>query len=313
MGGALAAIEAGYFQREIQEAAYQAQKAIESKEADRRRRERVHRRGGDPDPDDDDRPAVEPEQVARLARLPGAARRGEGGPPPRRTSWLRRRSGRNLMPPDRRGGRRKRHPRRDRRVAADGLRRPPGHRRALRPGSMRPDAPTGRPGARPDPRNPAARQAFIPGKTAARNDPRLCNSFRTARNAASRHPHRFRNVSSLCWSIDLTGLHLPECIPYGVRSSCGFARISTGESTGFCTALLGKAVSHADGTPSAPFRALLRGTGGSRPPPERPGRSSVGSAPRRARRPRRRPAPSRRRAAGSGSRGRRRGRRWPAS
>jgi len=98
MGGALAAIEAGFFQREIQEAAYQAQKAVESREqivvgvndftvAEER-----------PIPTLSLDPAVEAEQVARLQAL--RARRSAEAVARRRAALVEAaREGRNLLPP----------------------------------------------------------------------------------------------------------------------------------------------------------------------------------------------------------------------
>ncbi|HSB36051.1 MAG TPA: methylmalonyl-CoA mutase family protein [Thermoanaerobaculia bacterium] len=98
MGGALAAIESGFYQREIQEAAYRAQRAIEEKEqivvgvneftvADERS---IPTLSIDP--------AVEVEQVQRLSAL--RARRDAGAVARRRASLVEAaREGRNLMPP----------------------------------------------------------------------------------------------------------------------------------------------------------------------------------------------------------------------
>ena len=98
MGGALAAIEAGYFQREIQEAAYQAQKAIESKESVVVGVNEFTVEEETQIPTMSIDPQVEPEQVARLAAF--RARRDEA-----RASRLcaelvaAAKEGRNLMPP----------------------------------------------------------------------------------------------------------------------------------------------------------------------------------------------------------------------
>ncbi len=98
MGGALAAIEAGFFQREIQDAAYAAQKAIESKEQvvvgvnefQLAEESRIPTMSIDP--------KIEEEQVARLAAF--RARR-DPGPVARCRAALvdAAKDGRNLMPP----------------------------------------------------------------------------------------------------------------------------------------------------------------------------------------------------------------------
>ena len=140
MGGALAAIEAGYFQREIQEAAYQAQKAIESKEQVVVGVNEFTVPEETPIPTMTIDPKVEPEQVARLAAFRARRDAAEGRSPSGRP----RRGGEGRPEPDaadRRGGRRKRHARGDRRVAQDGLRRPPGHRRPLSPRNAEPGRP----------------------------------------------------------------------------------------------------------------------------------------------------------------------------
>ncbi|MCL4808704.1 MAG: methylmalonyl-CoA mutase, partial [Thermoanaerobaculia bacterium] len=98
MGGALAAIEAGYFQREIQEAAYQAQKAIESKEAVVVGVNEFTLEEETPIPTMTLDPNVEAEQVARLAAF--RARRDAGKVESLRADLVTAaREGRTLMPP----------------------------------------------------------------------------------------------------------------------------------------------------------------------------------------------------------------------
>ncbi len=98
MGGALAAIEAGFFQREIQDAAYAAQRAIE----ERRQivigvNEQVVPEEA-PIPTMTIDPAVEGEQVARLRAL--RARRSSEAVVRRRAALVdAARDGRNLLPP----------------------------------------------------------------------------------------------------------------------------------------------------------------------------------------------------------------------
>ncbi len=98
MGGALAAIEAGYFQREIQEAAYQAQKAIESKEqvVVGMNEFTIEEEASIPTMSID--PKVETEQVERLAAF--RSRRDAGNVERLRAALVEAaRDGRNLMPP----------------------------------------------------------------------------------------------------------------------------------------------------------------------------------------------------------------------
>jgi methylmalonyl-CoA mutase N-terminal domain/subunit len=98
MGGALAAIESGYFQREIQEAAYQAQKAIESKEQVVVGVNEFTVEEETPIPTMTIDPTVETEQVARLAAFRS---RRDGAKVGRLRADLvaAAREGRNLMPP----------------------------------------------------------------------------------------------------------------------------------------------------------------------------------------------------------------------
>ena len=98
MGGALAAIEAGYFQREIQEAAYQAQKAIESNEAVVVGVNEFTVEEETPIPTMTIDPQVEPEQVARLAAF-RARRDGAKADRLRADLVSAAKEGRNLMPP----------------------------------------------------------------------------------------------------------------------------------------------------------------------------------------------------------------------
>jgi len=98
MGGALAAIEAGYFQREIQEAAYQAQKAIESKEAVVVGVNEFTLEEENPIPTMSLDPNVEREQVERLAAF-RARRDGAKAERLRAELVAAAREGRNLMPP----------------------------------------------------------------------------------------------------------------------------------------------------------------------------------------------------------------------
>ena len=81
MGGALAAIEAGFYQREIQEAAYRAQRAIEEKSQIVVGVNEFTRRGGEIDPDPDDRPVGRrPSRSPGLRRsVPGEIRRRRPG------------------------------------------------------------------------------------------------------------------------------------------------------------------------------------------------------------------------------------------
>ena len=98
MGGALAAIEAGYFQREIQEAAYQAQKAIESKEQVVVGVNEFTLEEESPIPTMTIDPKVEAEQVARLTAF--RSRRDAGNVERLRAALVEAaRDGRNLMPP----------------------------------------------------------------------------------------------------------------------------------------------------------------------------------------------------------------------
>ena len=98
MGGALAAIEAGYFQREIQEAAYQAQKAIESKEAVVVGVNEFVLEEENPIPTMTIDPKVETEQVERLAAF-RARRDGARVERLRADLVAAAKEGRNLMPP----------------------------------------------------------------------------------------------------------------------------------------------------------------------------------------------------------------------
>lgn len=98
MGGALAAIEAGFFQREIQDSAYRAQRAIESKEAIVVGVNEFVAKEERPIPTLAIDPAIESEQVARLSAL--RARRSSPEVPRLRQSLVdAAREGRNLMPP----------------------------------------------------------------------------------------------------------------------------------------------------------------------------------------------------------------------
>jgi methylmalonyl-CoA mutase N-terminal domain/subunit len=97
MGGALAAIEQGFFQREIQDAAYAAQKAIESKEALVVGVNEFVVEGGVPIPTLTIDPKIEAEQVARLAGF--RARRDAAAVERSRADLVAAASdGRNLMP-----------------------------------------------------------------------------------------------------------------------------------------------------------------------------------------------------------------------
>ncbi len=75
MGGMLRAIELGYVQREIQEAAYHYQRAVETERRHRRRRQPLPRRRETPVPTLRIDPAVERAQVERLRALRAAPRR----------------------------------------------------------------------------------------------------------------------------------------------------------------------------------------------------------------------------------------------
>jgi methylmalonyl-CoA mutase (EC 5.4.99.2) len=98
MGGALAAIEAGYFQREIQEAAYQAQKAIESKSQVVVGVNEFVLEEENPIPTMSIDPKVETEQVERLAAF--RARRDDAKVERLRADLVAAaKEGRNLMPP----------------------------------------------------------------------------------------------------------------------------------------------------------------------------------------------------------------------
>jgi methylmalonyl-CoA mutase N-terminal domain/subunit len=98
MGGALAAIEAGYFQREIQEAAYQAQKAIESKEQVVVGVNEFTVPEETPIPTMTIDPKVESEQVARLTAF-RARRDGAKAERLRADLVAAAKEARNLMPP----------------------------------------------------------------------------------------------------------------------------------------------------------------------------------------------------------------------
>ncbi len=98
MGGALAAIEAGFYQREIQEAAYRAQRAIEEKSQIVVGVNEFTRAEERPIPTLTVDPSVEEEQVTRLKALrarrdPAAAARLREG------VVMAAREGRNLLPP----------------------------------------------------------------------------------------------------------------------------------------------------------------------------------------------------------------------
>jgi len=98
MGGALAAIESGFYQREIQDAAYRAQRAIEEKEQIVVGVNEFTVAAERSIPTLSIDPAVEAEQVERLAAL--RARRDAGAVTRRRVSLVEAaREGRNLMPP----------------------------------------------------------------------------------------------------------------------------------------------------------------------------------------------------------------------
>ena len=97
MGGALAAIEQGFFQREIQDAAYKAQKAIESKEALVVGVNEFVIPAESPIPTLTINPKIEAEQVARLAAF--RSRRDAAAVERRRAELVAgARDGRNLMP-----------------------------------------------------------------------------------------------------------------------------------------------------------------------------------------------------------------------
>ena len=125
MGGTLAAIEAGFQQRQIQESAYRVQREIERGDRDRGRRQPLPgRRRGGPAGDPADRPGrgAAPDR----GRAPGAGRarpRGVGG----RHAPPRGRGPRRGQPParDHRGRGRLRHRRRDLRPPAVLVGRPP--------------------------------------------------------------------------------------------------------------------------------------------------------------------------------------------
>ena len=98
MGGALAAIEAGFYQREIQEAAYRAQRAIEEKSQIVVGVNEFTRAEERPIPTLTVAPSVEEEQVARLKAL--RARRDPAVAARLRESVVSAaREGRNLLPP----------------------------------------------------------------------------------------------------------------------------------------------------------------------------------------------------------------------
>ncbi len=98
MGGALAAIEAGFFQREIQEAAYAAQRAIEEKRQIVVGVNDFVMKEERPIPTLSIDPAVEEEQCARLQAL--RARRDPSAVDRRRQALVdAAREGRNLVPP----------------------------------------------------------------------------------------------------------------------------------------------------------------------------------------------------------------------
>ncbi len=97
MGGALAAIEQGFFQREIQDAAYKAQKAIESKEALVVGVNEFVIPAESPIPTMTIDPKIEAEQVARLAAF--RSRRDAAAVEKRRAELVAgAKDGRNLMP-----------------------------------------------------------------------------------------------------------------------------------------------------------------------------------------------------------------------
>ena len=96
MGGTLAAIERGFQQREIQEAAYRVQRAIDTGESGRRRREPLHRRRARHAAHPPDRSEEERRQVDRV-RTVRAERSAEVGRRHGRAGAGRRRDG-NLMP-----------------------------------------------------------------------------------------------------------------------------------------------------------------------------------------------------------------------
>ena len=98
MGGALAAIEAGFYQREIQEAAYRAQRAIEEKRQIVVGVNEFVATEERPIPTLTVDPTVETEQVARLAAL-RARRDGAAVSRLRKGVEDAAREGRNLMPP----------------------------------------------------------------------------------------------------------------------------------------------------------------------------------------------------------------------
>jgi methylmalonyl-CoA mutase N-terminal domain/subunit len=98
MGGALAAIETGFFQREIQEAAYRAQRAIEDKTQIVVGLNEFLVADGRTIPTLTVDPSVEAEQATRLAALRG--RRDPGAVERRRRQLVEAaREGRNLLPP----------------------------------------------------------------------------------------------------------------------------------------------------------------------------------------------------------------------
>jgi methylmalonyl-CoA mutase, N-terminal domain len=75
MGGMLTAVETGYVQREIQEAAYQFQKAVGCERANGRRRQSLcHRRGKGGHPDDESGPGHRSGPGPAAGRPPGPAR-----------------------------------------------------------------------------------------------------------------------------------------------------------------------------------------------------------------------------------------------
>ncbi len=136
MGGTLAAIEGGFQQRQIQEAAYRVQRAIETGRPGRRRRQPLPRRRGDHPGAPQDRPGRRaPPDRTRPARPGGALGRGVvGGDGPAGGHGPRRRQPDAADP---RRGPCLRHRRRDQRSPARRLGRAPRTDNGLTPSGIR--------------------------------------------------------------------------------------------------------------------------------------------------------------------------------
>ena len=137
MGGAIAAIEAGYQQRHIQDAAYRVQRQVEAGERVVVGVNRFTDGETVRPPLQRIDPALEREQVERIRQLRrdprrGRLRGGAGPPGSGRARHRQRHAGHH------RGGRRARHARRDQRSAAGRLGRAPRGRHGLRARRLRP-------------------------------------------------------------------------------------------------------------------------------------------------------------------------------